>query len=260
VDYCGAYQSLENLVAHKTIEVSAIGGFMKNDLHWNPYQGCDFSHYEIYRKENPNSSFVYLTSVAKNQNLYQDTTAYCLGEYAYQIKAVSICGDARFDSWSDTAIAITTSDLNNQFVDVTRTTVVDNNYTLTEWVAPSNRGDLVSSYNVYRSIDQINYFLVATVPSQALSYDDYNVNVHAQNYFYKIEVVNSCNMSTIQGKIGSSILLDIYETDINNLLKWTKYTDWDSGVEKYVIEKLNSNGNWEQVKVVSGTITEWEEE
>ena len=116
-----------------------------------------------------------------------------------------------------------------------------------------------TGFNVYRSTDQINYYLIANVPSQVLNYDDYSVNVDAQEYYYKIEVVNACNMVTEQGKIGSSILLDVYETEINNVLKWTKYTDWDSGVEKYVIEKLNANGVWEQIKVVSGAITEWEE-
>ncbi|MFM7016863.1 MAG: PKD domain-containing protein [Bacteroidota bacterium] len=259
VDYCGSYQPLSNLVAHKTIELSASGGFMKNDLSWNEYQGCDFSHYEIYRKENNSSSLVYLTTVQKSITHFSDTTAFCQGEYTYQIKAVSICQDARFDSWSDTARVITNSDLNKQFVDVTRTTVVNDQYTLTEWLAPAYRSDLVVNYNVYRSVDQVNYNHIATVPSQLLSYEDYNVNVDAQNYYYKIEVVNTCNMNTEQGRIGSSVLLDVYETDITNILKWTKYTDWDAGVEKYVVEKLNANGIWEQIKVVSGAITEWEE-
>ncbi len=259
-DYCGGYQSLENLIAHKTIEVSVVGGFMKNDVSWNQYAGCDFSRYEIYRKDNANSSFVYLTSVSKSINNFLDTTAYCAGEYAYQIKAVSICNDTRFDSWSDTTMTITTSDLDQQFVDITRTTVVNDSYTLTEWTPPSYRSDLITSYNIYRSTDQVNYNLVATLPSQALSYDDNNVTVDAQNYYYKVEVVNTCNMATMQGRIGSSILLDVYESEISNILKWTKYTDWDSGVEKYVIEKLNNNGDWEQIKVVTGVITEWEEE
>jgi PKD repeat protein len=259
-DYCGGYQPLSNLVAHKTIEVSVIGGFMKNDLRWNHYLGCDFSHYEVYRKDNINSSLVYLTSVPKSINNYQDTTAYCEGEYTYQIKAVSICGDARFDSWSDTTITFTISDLGKQFVDITRTTVVNDSYTLTEWTPPAYRSDLITSYNIYRSLDQVNYSLIATVPSQALSYDDNNVNVDAQNYYYKVEIVNVCNMTTLQGRIGSSILLYVYESEISNILKWTKYSDWDSGVEKYVIEKLNTNGNWEQTKVVPAGITEWEEE
>jgi PKD repeat protein len=259
-DYCGGYQSLNNLGAHITMEVSVVGGIMKNDLSWNHYLGCDFSHYEVYRKDNINSSLVYLTSVPKSINNYQDTTAYCEGEYTYQIKAVSICNDTRFDSWSDTTMILTISDLGQQFVDITRTTVVNDSYTLTEWSAPVFRSDLISSYNIYRSTDQINYHLIATVPPQALSYDDNNVNVDAQNYFYKVEVVNICNIATTQGRNGSSILLNVYESEISNILKWTKYTDWDSGVEKYVIEKLNSNGVYEQIKVVPGSTTEWEEE
>jgi hypothetical protein len=203
---------------------------------------------------------VYLTSVPKSISNYQDTTAYCEGEYTYQIKAVSICGDARFDSWSDTTMTFTISDLGQQFVDITRTTVVNDSYTLTEWTPPAYRSDLISSYNIYRSLDQVNYSLIATVPSQASSYDDNNVNVDTQNYFYKVEVVNICNMATTQGRIGSSILLNVYESEISNTLKWTKYTNWDSDVEKYVIEKLNSNGVYEQIKVVPGSTTEWEEE
>jgi len=150
--------------------------------------------------------------------------------------------------------------LSRQFVDVTRTTVVNDTYTLTEWKPPSYRSDLITSYNIYRSVDQVNYSLIATVSSQASYYDDNNVNVDAQNYFYKVEIVNTCNMATAQGRIGSSILLDVYESEITNILKWTKYTDWDSGIEKYVIEKLNSNGAWEQIKVVTGSTTEWEAE
>ena len=157
-------------------------------------------------------------------------------------------------------MTITTSDLDKQFVDITRTTVVNDSYTLTEWNPPTYRSDLITSYNIYRSNDQVNYNLIATLPSQVLSYDDNNVNVDAQNYYYKVEVVNTCNIAAVQGRIGSSILLDVYEVEVSNILKWTKYTDWDSGVEKYVIEKLNNNGDWEQIKVVSGVITEWEEE
>ena len=42
-------------------------------------------------------------------------------------------------------------------------------------------------------------------------------------------------------------------------MKWTRYVDWDLGVEKYVIEKLNAYGVWEEIDTVSGSVTEWEE-
>jgi hypothetical protein len=43
------------------------------------------------------------------------------------------------------------------------------------------------------------------------------------------------------------------------MLKWTQYVQWDSGVEYFVIERLNKLGNWEEVDRVPGNITEWEE-
>jgi hypothetical protein len=43
-------------------------------------------------------------------------------------------------------------------------------------------------------------------------------------------------------------------------LKWSKYVDWNTGVERYVIEKLNLAGQWEVIETVPGSTTEWEEE
>ena len=90
-------------------------------------------------------------------------------------------------------------------------------------------------------------------------YSDYNVIVNTYNYYYKIEVQNVCSAADVLGREGSSILLKSIQSEVANSLKWTRYVDWDLGVEKYVIEKLNAYGVWEEVETVSGNVTEWEE-
>ncbi len=258
VDKCGNRQPLIELKSHATIQLDAIPGFMNVKLHWSNYKGCDFGGYEIYRKE-AGGSFQFLSNVDSSVTNFNDTTAYCPSEFSYQIRALSICADARFDSWSDTVSVTPFSDIGKQLVDVTRSTVVNNLFVLTEWSAPAYRPDLVDRYNVYRSSDNINFNLIASVPKNVYDYSDYNVIVNTYNYYYKIEVQNVCSAADVLGREGSSILLKSIQSEVANSLKWTRYVDWDLGVEKYVIEKLNAYGVWEEVETVSGNVTEWEE-
>jgi len=86
------------------------------------------------------------------------------------------------------------------------------------------------------------------------------VNVDYNAYYYKVEIQNVCNTNTLEGNISSSILLNAIQTEVSNHLKWSKYVDWNTGVEKYVIEKLNLAGQWEVIDTVPGSTTEWEEE
>jgi PKD repeat protein len=259
VDRCGYQIPLSALRAHSTMELSSVAGFMKVDLDWTPYIGCEISTYEIYRKEN-GGAFALIANVDTSQTSFTDATAVCPFEFTYAIRAVNICEDPNFDSWSDTSSATPQSDISNQTLDITRSTVVDDKFVLTEWRDPIYRPDLVDRYNIFRSMDSINYSLISSVPAGVHEYSDYNVDVDVARYFYRVEIQNVCNTNTLVGRISSSIFLRAIQNETSNSLMWTRYVDWDSGVEKYIIEKLNNFGNWEEVEVVTGKITEWVEE
>jgi hypothetical protein len=132
-------------------------------------------------------------------------------------------------------------------------------FVLTEWGSPDYRPDLVERYNIFRSTDNLHFDLIASVPETVHDYSDNNVDVDNQNYFYKIEVQNVCSAADDLSGVASSVLLKAIQTEVSNSLKWTRYVDWDLGVEKYVIEKLNAYGVWEEIDTVSGSVTEWEE-
>ena len=152
------------------------------------------------------------------------------------------------------------SDIALQQVEIVRSTVVDNNYILTEWKPPVLTPTMVMGYKILRSSDQVNYNLIAIVSAPELSYSDRNVDIQNYQYYYKIEVLNHCNIETTPSDNSSSVLLKASITGNLAHLKWTKYLEWDTGVEKYIIEKKDEQGIWHEIKSVGGNTTEMEDE
>jgi len=260
VDKCGYRQDLSLLKAHETILLNATAGFQSVSLAWSPYNGCSILGYEIFRQDYNGSAFNSIATVDSLTQNFIDTSTFCPREYMYKVKALEICGNPQYDSWSNQSFATPTSLISDQFVDVVRSTVVDNQFVLTEWMPPVVLPGSVLRYDVYRSTDQVNFALIASVPTMMHEYSDFNVDINSQEYYYKILVSNICDVESKEGQKGSSILLRKIEISSGNILKWTQYQEWASGVEYYVVEKLNELGVWVEMDRVPGAITEWEEE
>ncbi len=258
VDKCGLRQDLAVLEAHETILLHAASAHQQVSLQWNLYGGCQVLGYDIYRKDQ-NGLFQWLGFVDSTTTSFIDSTAACPVEYTYKIVAASVCGNPLYTSSSNEASATPTSDIGDQFVDIVRSTVVDDQFVLTEWAAPAILPQMVDRFDIYRSTDQMNYQLIASVPNTAHEYSDFDTDVDNQEYYYKVITQNICNVATREGLNGSSVLLQKLEVGTGYILKWTKYQEWFTGVETYVVEKLNSMGMWEEVQRLPGDITEWEE-
>jgi PKD repeat protein len=256
INYCGNKIDLNNLTAHTSMNVTAMAAAKNIEVSWTTYIGCNINEYEIYRKSE-SGNFNLIATVPSNTTLFLDSALTCPVSYSYKIKATAICGNSYF-SFSDTSAAIPESDLANQFIDVVFSTVEDDKNVLTEWSPPQTAPEKVVRYDIYRSTDRVNYALAGSVPKDELKFTDDNVDVHQQNYYYKIMIINECDVANIPGRIGSSILLnsDYNEMDETVKLRWTKYEDWNTGVEKYVIERKTADGAWETFKVVNGQTLE----
>jgi hypothetical protein len=260
LDRCTKAIPLNALKAHTTINVSAQKNGSGIDVTWTPYGGCPVATYEITRTEVSNGSTALIAIVPGTQLFYHDTTMLCPDVYSYRINATDLCG-IPYTSLSDTAAARPDYSLEQQQPIIVRSTVVNNNFVLTEWSEPLLHPERVGSYNIYRSTDSTGsqYVLLATVSSGITSYEDYNVYVNEQNYYYKIEAVSDCNLVGTPSAKSSSILLQSHWEYATGKLWWTKYDKWDSGVERYEIEKYNWNtGQWEKVKTVPGNATQTE--
>ncbi len=258
VNYCGSVVPLDSLRAHKTINISSTLTNNNNiSVSWNPYGGCPVGSYELYRRE-LNGTFTLLATLSPTTYSFVDTTALCPVPFSYRVMATDLCGTT-YTSYSDTCVKTPANTLTGQMVETVRSTVVDNLYVLTEWKQPAVHPELVAQYELYRSTDNENYFHMATVPSLQTDYLDYNVDVQTYHYYYKILVVNTCNVAEDVSDITTTILLKGEMDEASHVfLNWTPYEGWDTGVEYYIIEKKDLNGNWVLIKQVGGTALQYD--
>jgi PKD repeat protein len=258
IDRCNYSYPLNSVTAHTTINVSAlpIGGNVQ--VSWSAYSGCPVNTYEIYRSS-AFSAQQLVATVSPQTLTYLDTLLDCPHEYTYKIKATDLCGTV-YTSYSDTAIGQPLNIYIGQQSLVVRSTVVNNATILTEWLAPAVQPGSVVQYDIYRSTDNVNYSFITSVPAQQTDYMDYNVDVQAQNYFYRVDVINQCNIQAIISNDGSSILLKGDKTLNGGVaLQWTNYIGWSAGVDQYIIERLDDFGQWQIIGTVPGSVTTFED-
>ncbi|MBL7915892.1 MAG: PKD domain-containing protein [Bacteroidia bacterium] len=254
---CLAEPDLSLHTPHTTINLNAA--IVDNAVHldWNLYDGCSVSRYQVFRQDHQTGSFNLIAELGNSTYSFIDSTIYCGMLAAYRIKATDLCNEG-FEAWSDVEAIDAPGILANQKVDIIRSTVNDDNYVFTEWAPPVLAPQLVTNFELYRSYDMQNWSLLTTLPPTETNYSDFSTQVKSQNYYYKIKVNNLCNLETTEGDPGSSILLTGAIDDENRThLKWTPYKDWDTGVDYYVIERVDLNGNWQPIQVVDGSVNDY---
>lgn len=257
IDRCAYTLPLSALTAHTTINISAVA--IGNDIRvtWTPYSGCSVDTYELSRVNLVTGVITPVATLPSGVREFLDEDFLCPHEQSYRVMATSLCGNP-YTSLSDTANALPDNILENQKVEVVRSTVVDDRDVLTEWLPPVLSPERVKEYIITRSYDAVNYSQIAIVPSGVYSYIDTDVDVHSGEYYYKIEVISDCDVSGTTSNMSSSVWLQSkhFGRDEKTRLWWTPYKDWDTGVDYYIIEKLNINGQWEQIRTVGGSTLE----
>jgi PKD repeat protein len=257
IDTCGTTIPLDSLDAHTTINISSLAFNEDIYVNWSAYGGCPVSGYQLYRAA-PGETFNYVTTVSGNITSYLDTGFTCPLPYAYKVMATDLCGNT-YTSFSDTSVTHPLNTLDNQVVDIVRSTVYENSSVLTEWAQPQIHPELVAQFDIYRSTDNINFSYVESVPSVQTDFMDYNVDVQNEHYYYKILVINTCDIAEDLSDISSTIILkgEIDELRMTHLT-WTPYEGWDQGVEYYILEHKDENGHWQFLRQVNGNILNYE--
>ncbi len=138
---------------------------------------------------------------------------------------------------------------------IIRSTVLDNEAVLTEWEEPSYGREKISNFQIWRSIDSVNFSLIDNVGNMDLTYVDYHTKVDAQNYYYLIIPTNVCDVLPEKVNMSSSILLQKKEIENDYLqFNWTEYYQWKNGVDYYELQKQNINGEWETIQRLDSTV------
>lgn len=254
IDICGNTLPLDSLIAHTTINITALQSGNNIAVNWTPYGGCQVGSYDLFRTEVATGQQVMIATLSPTQLNFLDTTLICPLNFSYKVIANALCGTG-FNSSSDTSVAAPINIFLGQKVEIIRSTIVQNKSILTEWLPPAIHPDRVLEYQIYRSDDNVNFNLVAVVPKQLTFYTDEYVNVNEKEYYYHIVVANDCNFTGDDSNLGTSIFLQGSQSDRTTLLNWTKYQEWSPGVDTYQVERLDINGNWGVIKVVDGNTT-----
>jgi gliding motility-associated-like protein len=78
-----------------------------------------------------------------------------------------------------------------------------------------------------------------------------DVLTHAEQFYYKIEALNSCMAPISSSNTGNNIVLQGYaERSLINL-SWTPYVEFTSGIKEYRIFRKNQEGEYEAISSIS---------
>jgi PKD repeat protein len=259
-DRCGYSVETDSLITHCTINITADTRQDNTiDVNWTPYVGKTPSQYRVYRTEEGTPNREDVGTVPGDVTYFHDTTVICPVSFIYDVVAEGLDGLWHIESESDYDACDPIGNLfADQRVDASRSTVVDDEQILTEWNPPSIMGDQVKAYLLFRSTDNMNFSLIATLPPLQTSYMDAQVNVKNVKYYYYIMATNSCSIVPSIGERSDNIVLRVEpQGELHNKLLWTPYLGWGAhGVGFYMIERETEDGNWEVIKSVPGTVTE----
>jgi len=253
VNYCGMETDSTIIVPHCTVEVRAQGDSNAARVVWSPYSGWNVKKYHIWRKTDKENTFTLLDSVPGNITHYLDTAIYCHVIYDYRIEAFEQAGNLE-NSWSDTARAKPLHLIVVPAPEVWRTTVNDNLYTHTEWIAPRKPKFGIDYYTVYKYGNMGWETFKNHISADSFQINDFQTEVNRQYYTYSVQMTDKCGVKSELSNVGRSILLKIqeYTASGNAELTWTPYVYWNEGVQEYRIERSIGSSAFEQIGNVDG--------
>jgi hypothetical protein len=259
MDRCGYNFETDSLIEHCSINIEATTrSDHKIQVDWSPYIGKIPSQYRVFRTEESSNNREDLGTVPGDVTSYIDSSVFCPVKYKYEVTAEGLNGQWHVESNSDYDISDPLPNLfENQQVNASRSTVVENRFVLTEWRKPEVMGDRINGYKVFRSTDNQQFFQVASLPADQTFYLDEQVDVDHVKYYYRIMATNSCGLEGIEGGYSDNIVITADPAgDFYIQLNWTPYTGWgEDGVDFYILERETEDGDWEVIHELPGNVT-----
>lgn len=117
---------------------------------------------------------------------------------------------------------------------LTTATVEDNKDIMIKWEAPLEGKPI--KYYLESSLDGINFYPKQELPATEYSFLDRNKEVSLKKYTYKVKAEDSCHYIGNFSNPGRNILLQVNDTDIFPVIRWSPYESWPEGVLEYHLE------------------------
>jgi hypothetical protein len=242
-DSCGNKNSFGQN-QHTTILLNSSIDTCKSivSLNWSHYKGWDsISKYYIFRSIN-SGTFDLIDSVNGKTNSYTNTNIPLQSTLAYFVRVIK-----------DTSI-LTSSSSNSINISSARRGNIKNTYI--NYVSIENNQIEISIHfdstqyigklNLYRSpLNQNGFGLVRSNNHSQIGILSNLIHVDnpfiEENWKYKVIAYDVCNIAVDSSQISGNILLQGENQGDKNLLYWSKYFTWNTGVKSYVINRYLDN-------------------
>ncbi len=215
-------------------------------LTWKQFDRNKFFNYVLLNRINPNGSVKVLDTLwTTNAGSFKDKPSFDAREVnlAYYMVGYNICGKAY-----DAGVRINTTKEFNTPIDstyLTYATVFENRGVNVNWF-PSKEEDF-ESYDIYRADnvngESIGFRKIKTIYGlNDTSFTDFNVNVAAKSYCYKVGINDKCGHVSLPSNEACNIVLTGKVGHLYFDLDWTPYRDWVGGVRNYELERRVDTG------------------
>lgn len=174
-----------------------------------------------------------LTTLPGSSTLYNDNAVVCKTNYCYQLVSRYVGGatSTSLQKCVDAFLTATPTAINN-------TSAVVNNNSQVDLVWLQDPAFTAAGYSIFRSQNKSAYVLLNN--TTATQFTD---AAYAQGNCYRINYTDLCDNASLQGKPSCSIWLSGMLDDTNDvILLWSGYKGWNLGVNNYVIQKFNQQG------------------
>lgn len=218
------------------------------DISWSDYIGwTGIDHYEIHGQKVGEAwvNFGSTTNGTFNVSV-DDANTYC-----FTVEAISSTGESSFSNISCLYIAIPGDPLFNYLqVATVNAEAID----LKHYIDLSTN---IAELSIQRMDEFGVYNEIALVPvtGQTLSYTDLLVDVQANSYSYRFQVIDSCFKAGQISNTAKTILLTVQNDDVRklNYLNWSSYQDFDGSILGYNIYRgINDVFNGSPIDYVAG--------
>jgi gliding motility-associated-like protein len=196
-------------------------------LSWSSYVNMDppLSGYRIYVSEN-SAPYVLIGTTDSLTTYFEHHGFTENSNYCYYIQAYS--ADMSRTSTSNFQCVIATKPNQPKYVYMRYATVVNNEHARIGFFVDSTA--YITAYKILRADDGFTFdtidVIYPTTNKANVSYTDVNAEVQKKSYYYKVVVVDSCNLNILTSNTGRTIYLDGYmQSYLLNYLSWNIYED-----------------------------------
>ena len=209
-----------------TVKLNAQAENSRNRLSWDLYP-LKFQSYRIYRDDH-----LLATLNQENANFFIDLDVECGKDYCYSVIFDNTVGSS---SYSDTicitaysvyfppAVRNTSASVDGESVDLT-------------WLPPRGLNEIEKYFIQLQTGDDI-YSTIDTTFTTFYQHD--TEDIIEDKICYRINYMDECNNRSNLGALTCTIFLSDTDEDI---LEWTPYIGWDSGVSEYILAVSNEEG------------------